>query len=929
MIYPFLKPFIHITSSPRPLSGFASFDVKVKGTVKKPIIDSTWELLEVGMQETKIEEVVGKANYHDEVLYLERILVKGFGNELTIKGRMPLNLALVPVEERFLDEPVDIDINGRNIDFAFITSLSKQLEKAKGYADIELQIRGTSAKPHLEGAVLIKDGSMSFFNFDVPINLDDILLTASKGNIQINAFDFKIGKGRCSTKAHLEMDGLLPDKLVLDRFTADNIQIADFARNFLRGELARNISGDVSVNTKDIQVNLKELLAIREADESERERVPRNSNPFAVLRCVSGELIIKKDMLLSLAGHDIQPTKEIYITLEERTLGCSFELKESNLKGKYDEYEPFYIKAGAHWQLGDKLLFDLDGYVDVRMIEEFMPKNERKGFPYDVKGKFHYELALRGVEDNPKMTFNWNTENLAIERAYVDTFVGTIKYENQALRIEKVEAAIGNNYVRLTGVIPLGVSLLEMRGRFLDKDSKLTLDAQLENLKFLPLIDSNYTDAQGKGSLHITAGGDIRAPDFAGSVEIKNINLKVLYPNLEFRKTNIQLSLDNNRNDRIKVDKFSGMLNGGTYEIDGYVGLSKYMPNELNLRGNWSECTFSEINLYKVKCSGGAELTGQLNMPHLAGKVDIIRGEYKQHWRQLVREMLKSDIDVKNDIYFDYPILRYLEVDFNVQAPNNLWLNTPGMAIIETCADGKLLGSLNNLIFVGQVDILKGDIWYFEHKFTVKKGRVYNDIPQGKFNPQYEIRAETSEGQPLENIPLSDKGTNRIKTKDIRVIVQMKGTLEKPGEPGLRAEVLHKAPDEKYELDREQIISILTVGIPEIRNLNGSISGTASELIKKRTEWYLSSMFAGKLGLRELKFDISPSAFEESRVLFTKELTPSWAITYSSSLQLHEEPRIEAEYELLKSANKNISVAGERDEKGQFGVDLKFEYKFK
>ena len=88
VIYPFLEPVIHITSSPRPLSGFASFSVQMEGTMKKPIIDSAWELLEVGMQGTKVDSIVGTTSYRDEMLDIKQILVKGFGNELKVKGRL-------------------------------------------------------------------------------------------------------------------------------------------------------------------------------------------------------------------------------------------------------------------------------------------------------------------------------------------------------------------------------------------------------------------------------------------------------------------------------------------------------------------------------------------------------------------------------------------------------------------------------------------------------------------------------------------------------------------------------------------------------------------------------------------------------------------------------------------------------------------------
>ena len=76
--------------------------------------------------------------------------------------------------------------------------------------------------------------------------------------------------------------------------------------------------------------------------------------------------------------------------------------------------------------------------------------------------------------------------------------------------------------------------------------------------------------------------------------------------------------------------------------------------------------------------------------------------------------------------------------------------------------------------------------------------------------------------------------------------------------------------------------------------------------------------------LAKTQIDVSPDNFEQSRILLTKELSERLSVTYSSTFQLHTEPRIEVEYQI----RRHFYIKGERNERGKYGVDLKLEQRF-
>ena len=86
----------------------------------------------------------------------------------------------------------------------------------------------------------------------------------------------------------------------------------------------------------------------------------------------------------------------------------------------------------------------------------------------------------------------------------------------------------------------------------------------------------------------------------------------------------------------------------------------------------------------------------------------------------------------------------------------------------------------------------------------------------------------------------------------------------------------------------------------------------------------LGRRLAKATGFSKTHFDVSPDNFEQSRFLLTKELSERLSVTYSSTFQLHTEPRIEVEYQI----DRHIYIKGERNERGKYGVDLKLERRF-
>ena len=148
----------------------------VGGNIANPVIDAEWEAHgSVGDQLTShfLEFTdTGQVEYRERVFEIKQTQLSGYGNHLRIQGTIPIDLRLQPhdLKDRFLDQPVNLEIHSQEADLSFLSRFQPQLETTSGIADINLKIRGTTAAPHLYGTASLQGGMVKFTNFDTPIS---------------------------------------------------------------------------------------------------------------------------------------------------------------------------------------------------------------------------------------------------------------------------------------------------------------------------------------------------------------------------------------------------------------------------------------------------------------------------------------------------------------------------------------------------------------------------------------------------------------------------------------------------------------------------------------------------------------------------------------------------------------------------------------
>ena len=912
--------------------GFLTSQIHVRGDLTHPIITARWESdSHIGNANLKDN---GGASYQEQLLSIQNIQrIAGIDKQLEVSGTIPINLAFQPIDlkDRFLDLPIDLSLRGEQISLAPLALLFHPLiEQADGIADIDLSIQGTTAAPYPQGALSFQKGALKLANFETPLSNGTVELQADKGEILIPTLSFRVGQGEYAAEISCRLAGLIATDFEISRFSVHEARIADFigdqsrflnpiVSRFLNPEAvgAAVMSEEVLKGDFTAEASLK-IPVNQFLIPGETAWVPKLIKPFNppnMIKHVTGQLNIQKIQIEGL-GYQIRNSKPIEIQLvnQKLSLANGFSLEDQKLA--LAEAKRLQVTGFGSWELGKKLTFHVAmKNLDLGFISGFLPE------AYAVRGFLNSSLDIRGTDAEPRITFTWETPELRINQAEVDQFAGSIRYEERKIQISgqqnaDAQLSIGENHAALSVLIPFHLSLLEFKAEPLPADIEGGLDIAIGNLDFLSLIFPQFAFTEGTGDLNATLGGQFASPMLKGSTNLRDLAFELPNSHISLENGTAHLNLTEKG---VDIQRITGAMNGGTFEINGGIQSDWFDVQRIDVVAELGEgTTFKKPGFYQLECQsvnlqmkGAITTDGNLKLPPLRGPIRVKEGRYEQDWKQLVQDLVDKMAEVQFEVWFDYPIVRDLQLDLDIIAPNNFWVESNlgeifpnfGDIKIETSINGEIVGPIQKPIFSGRVDLLEGELSLAGgHQFEIKEGSYVENKNALEFNPWYDVTAETTE--PIQNVqvPTTD---GQIHNRDLRVTVHLSGYLQEKHRPDFQADVLRKGPGEKYQLTSNQILSILTLG-------------------GNPFEQYLGSRIAKVAGLSETRVDLSPDNFEESRFLVTKELSDSLSLTYSSTFQLHTEPRIEVEYQI----NRHFYIKGERNERGKYGVDLKLERRF-
>lgn len=141
------------------VSGHVDLSLTVLGPAEDPRIDALFQVEDPRYGALRLSRLSGSVEYRDRSSDFRIDAWDVDRNVLSAFGTLPLDLALVDVEQRSLDEPMDVSVTADALAARIALAYFGTLEDVAGTISADLHIGGTSREPEPSGTIRLADGA--------------------------------------------------------------------------------------------------------------------------------------------------------------------------------------------------------------------------------------------------------------------------------------------------------------------------------------------------------------------------------------------------------------------------------------------------------------------------------------------------------------------------------------------------------------------------------------------------------------------------------------------------------------------------------------------------------------------------------------------------------------------------------------------------
>ena len=143
-----------------PVSGTATGTLEISGVRTAPTMSLGARFQDVSFGTVAFPYFTLNGSYASKRLDTKMTVFRRDTAVMAFTGSWPLNLELVPVEHRMLEEPLKGHLAGDSLDLAVLETISPSFSRPSGTASVALDLAGTWRHPLLTGRVRVRNGEM-------------------------------------------------------------------------------------------------------------------------------------------------------------------------------------------------------------------------------------------------------------------------------------------------------------------------------------------------------------------------------------------------------------------------------------------------------------------------------------------------------------------------------------------------------------------------------------------------------------------------------------------------------------------------------------------------------------------------------------------------------------------------------------------------
>ncbi len=156
-----LRDFSTIAQTRIPLGGDLSAMLEMTGTREEPRMKTSATLKSVTAGDVKVAQVSMTADYADRRLVATGRVVQSDTTVLTVTGNYPVDLALVPRDNRVLDDTMRVKVSSPEVAMDILESFTTKVRNASGTFKVDLELAGRTGTARLNGGLAVNRGQVT------------------------------------------------------------------------------------------------------------------------------------------------------------------------------------------------------------------------------------------------------------------------------------------------------------------------------------------------------------------------------------------------------------------------------------------------------------------------------------------------------------------------------------------------------------------------------------------------------------------------------------------------------------------------------------------------------------------------------------------------------------------------------------------------
>ena len=811
-------------------------NVNITGTLEAPEITTEWS------GDVNAMEWDGKVEYRDKHITLTRIEIKNRAGTSTITGVIPFNLAFagIDISDRFPNEPIDVRFRALELPLDFFPGIDLLFPEGNGTVDIDLALQGTSSEPHITGSVSLEAEQLHLRNFHEPIRNMKMELNAREDAINLTELGFDMGTGYCMLEqGQLVLDGLTPKNFTLTGLKFELFPLGSTIQHALPPEVLEEVDGHLSTTLNELTVPLDSFLIKGENTPFPQVRkVPSLADIVAVANAELSINSIRLAFRILDQPYDFQDPRPIQIVLNAGTVTLpkaftlenqytfpvkqTFTAEDEKPESVADNVDVYTIEnakttlsidAGSQWSVNGEFEAALRfNNFNVSALTDPWPA------PYRIRGALSGSLQMSGTSENPKITLRRHTSapaELYLHDIPID-LRWRIRYQNGKWEISKkryVEATFGGNLLTFSWTMPYHLEITPFLmalqrspetiwQELLQTKMNGILDIKVNDLDILRYLVPGLESPTGTSQIYVVLNGTMETPQAEGAVRFNDIGFELPEAGIHVKEIKGRIGLSEQG---ATVEQLEGVLNNGAFLMTGSVkappnGRVWENPPMMDLQTSISSALFEQSGKYQIEFGSNPtqlHLQGEFDDPSLTGNLNISQGYYEQNWDAVVDWFVGASVR-EVDVILDYPILRDLHLDVDIDIPDNFHVRSSitGPTDIEISSTGsKLIGPIKKPVFNGTVSVLSGRIGLVPQTFEFIEGSRITNGSTSDFDPELNISLRTPSR--IRGILPRDEST-----VDLEINASLTGTLTNP-------DFVLSAPNATEILSHEEIMAFL------------------------------------------------------------------------------------------------------------------------